>query len=498
MSSSAGFPTGGSGSIIIGSEQIDYAGLNGNILTGVTRGAGNTAAAPHTDEASVNLLKWGVCIYQNYGSYIWGNTGFANNDVYVDEMISDNEAPYYNTYDIQSYTQRPSNWQYRNDGTAYSYTPYPHPHPLRLESLQTCFQMGGTCCSGSQTCSGSLQSSSDCLTCCTGTCRIPSCGDTFCDPGETCSSCPQDCPTPGGQVCCSGQLYPGNCCSSSACPQNYSCIGNACTQVTAPSGGLVLAYSFDQASGSSVPDYSGNGNTGTLTNGPAWSAGKYNNSLAFDGVNDYVNIPNSPSIDISGKNLTIAFWAQITDLSGDDVLIGKPWNPSSMSSPWYQYGIEFSGGNKQLDFYLGDTSGSIMGPFSMTPSLGTWTHVAFTYDGTNVKGYLDGVQKFSTSETRSIQARGNSLRIGVDGSYGQPYIGKIDNLRIYNRSLSQAEILGDMNAPVGQSCHRSDTNCDSCVSMTELTAFIDRWKVSNADVTIRELIEAIGLWKRGC
>ena len=53
-------------------------------------------------------------------------------------------------------------------------------------------------------------------------------------------------------------------------------------------------------------------------------------------------------------------------------------------------------------------------------------------------------------------------------------------------------------ALLDQSCNKSDTNCDNCVSMSELTSFINRWKVNNQDVTIRELIEAIGLWKRGC
>ena len=47
--------------------------------------------------------------------------------------------------------------------------------------------------------------------------------------------------------------------------------------------------------------------------------------------------------------------------------------------------------------------------------------------------------------------------------------------------------------------HKSDNNpCNGCISNTELFTFIDRWKMDNQDVTIRELIEAIGLWKRGC
>ncbi|HJW96643.1 MAG TPA: hypothetical protein VJ485_00595 [archaeon] len=48
-----------------------------------------------------------------------------------------------------------------------------------------------------------------------------------------------------------------------------------------------------------------------------------------------------------------------------------------------------------------------------------------------------------------------------------------------------------------QTFHKSDTNQDGCVDNTELNAFISRWQLDNVDVTIRELIEAIGLWKGG-
>ncbi len=215
-----------------------------------------------------------------------------------------------------------------------------------------------------------------------------------------------------------------------------------------PGSGLAAAYNFDEGTGTLAHDLSGNANTGTLTNGPTWTTGKYGTAISFNGVNNYVLIPNSSSLDISGQGLTIEFWANITNVSGSDgVLFAKPWNPSSMNSPYYQYGIEFSAGRKQLDFYLGFTTMAYT-YFSMTPALASWTHVAFTYDGAAVKGYLNGVQQFSTAETRSIQARGNSLRLGVDGAFGQPYLGELDDIRIYNRALTQSEIQTDMNTPV--------------------------------------------------
>jgi hypothetical protein len=75
------------------------------------------------------------------------------------------------------------------------YQPYAYPHPLTLaDSPRTCFQLGGTCCGGSQTCSGTTQPASDCSTCCTGGCQdVSLCGNSVCSTGETCTSCPEDC-----------------------------------------------------------------------------------------------------------------------------------------------------------------------------------------------------------------------------------------------------------------------------------------------------------------
>jgi concanavalin A-like lectin/glucanase superfamily protein len=163
-----------------------------------------------------------------------------------------------------------------------------------------------------------------------------------------------------------------------------------------------------------------------------------------------VEMPNSPSLNISGTAITISMWVNITDSSTTDyVLISKPWVQGSQPYPYYQYGIEYdANGAKTLGFYFGDASGNLQGPFSMTPLLGTWTHVAYTYDGIAVKGYLDGVLKIQTPESQSLAQRATTLRIGVDSIYHQGYKGTIDDVRIYSRALAQAEIQQDMNIGV--------------------------------------------------
>jgi hypothetical protein len=213
--------------------------------------------------------------------------------------------------------------------------------------------------------------------------------------------------------------------------------------------GLVAAYSFDDGTGTLVRDSSLYANNATV-HGATWTtSGHTSNALSY-AANSYVDTANSVSLDISGKRLTIEMWANITAGSSVDyVLVQKPWAATGQPYPYYQYGIEYdANGARTLDFFFGDTAGQSVGPFSMIPQTGVWTHIAYTYDGALVKGYLDGVLKIQAPATTDIQARGVGLRIGVDGSFQQGFNGRIDDLRIYSRALTQAEVQQDMTQPV--------------------------------------------------
>ena len=224
------------------------------------------------------------------------------------------------------------------------------------------------------------------------------------------------------------------------------------------SGVLVAAYAFDEGTGATLADASGNGHTGTIQ-GATWaSGGKYGHALTFPGTSNSVTIKNSALLDIAGAGLTLEFWVNPTDISGrDEVLVAKGWQAGAMVAPWYQYGIEFSGDRKQLDLYLGFSGGVGVGPISLTPATGSWTHVAFTYDGAMIRGYVNGVQQVAVPETRSLQARGTDLLLGADAALGQPYLGLLDELRIYNRALTATELQADMVSPVGGSAQLPPT-----------------------------------------
>ena len=77
-----------------------------------------------------------------------------------------------------------------------------------------------------------------------------------------------------------------------------------------------------------------------------------------------------------------------------------------------------------------------------------WTHIAFTYDGTTQRLYVNGTQVATKATTGAIQTTNNPLWIGGNQPYGEYFNGLIDEVRVYSRALSQSEIQSDMSAPV--------------------------------------------------
>jgi hypothetical protein len=208
--------------------------------------------------------------------------------------------------------------------------------------------------------------------------------------------------------------------------------------------GLVAGFGFDEGTGTTASDSSGNGNIAALRNGVTWTAGHFGNGLAFDGTSGYLSMPNSPSLDISGNGLTLSLWINPQPLNGgDSVVFGKFWN-TTMTSPFYQYGLELNGGNRPF-FFIGTNSGFLYADMGSTLAYGQWTHLAITFDGSQASFYRNGTLINSVPLAATIQARGNSINVGADITPAQFFKGSMDELKIYGRSLSPAEVLTDMN-----------------------------------------------------
>jgi glucose/arabinose dehydrogenase/chitodextrinase len=224
---------------------------------------------------------------------------------------------------------------------------------------------------------------------------------------------------------------------------NPSAYSNLASATTAATTGLVAAYSFNEGSGPSVADASGNGNTGTI-NGATWTAGKYGGALSFDGTNDVVVINHSSSLGLTA-GMTLEAWVLPSAAQGGwRALIQKEVDA---------YFLHASGGGGALQPTGGGTFGGSVDYFAapVTLTVNTWTHVALTWNGSIMRLYINGAEAANHARSGAMQNTGAPLRIGGNAPYGEFFLGRIDEVRVYNRALSAAEIQSDMNTPIGPS-----------------------------------------------
>ncbi|MBI3464375.1 MAG: PKD domain-containing protein [Planctomycetes bacterium] len=209
----------------------------------------------------------------------------------------------------------------------------------------------------------------------------------------------------------------------------------------APPSGPVAAYGFNAGSGAVLTDESGNGHTGTIS-GAAWnSGGRFGGALQFDGVNDSVTISDADDLDLT-TGMTLEAWV----------------NPSAITRKWRDviykgndvYYLEASSTSGSLPVGGTTIDGQHVETFGTSVlAVNTWSHLAVTYDGAVLRLYLNGIEASNAARTGTVEPSVHPLQIGGDSIYGQFFAGLIDEIRIYNRALSIAEIQGDMNAPVG-------------------------------------------------
>jgi hypothetical protein len=207
------------------------------------------------------------------------------------------------------------------------------------------------------------------------------------------------------------------------------------------SPGLVAAYGFEEGAGANVFDLSGNGNTGAI-NGATWiSTGKFGNALSFNGTSNYVTVPDSSSLHLTtGK--TLEAWVYPTSSNGkQDIIIKQGTN----IDVYNLYSRSSSAGVPEANVLVGGSNKTALG--SALP-VNTWTYLAGTYDGTILRLYINGTQVSNLPISGSIVVSSGVLRIGGNSIWGEYFAGRIDEVRIYNRAISAAEIQTDMASPV--------------------------------------------------
>jgi hypothetical protein len=197
--------------------------------------------------------------------------------------------------------------------------------------------------------------------------------------------------------------------------------------------GLRAAYTFNEGMGSVLADASGNGNTATAI-GTAWTVGKYGNALAFNGTNSYVQGVN---ISFSSGPFSLATWFK-TGQPGSQMLMGKFNNATN------------------LMYLQTTTSGGIVGGLhdgngwqeamdnSQSYADNQWHHAALVVSATTLDLYLDGHLKASGTHDNSFAINANPWNFGRRND-GRLYLkGALDEVRIYGKALTPAEVVADM------------------------------------------------------
>ena len=212
------------------------------------------------------------------------------------------------------------------------------------------------------------------------------------------------------------------------------CAANFLSVADAAGTGPIGRWRFDEESGTIAYDSSGNGNDGTLEGDPQWVVGKINGALEFDGVGDYVNCGNSPVLQIQNQ-ITMACWFRVAIFSRNWATI------LSMGDDSYR----LSRGESNYSLHMG-FNGTTSSPYSWFDGRqrvndDQWHHVAGVYDGTEARIYIDGELDASQLASGQINASDYDLYIGENAqAFGRFWNGFIDDVRIYDRALSEEEI----------------------------------------------------------
>ncbi len=217
----------------------------------------------------------------------------------------------------------------------------------------------------------------------------------------------------------------------------------------------VAYWKMDDLLGTTAVDSSGNGNTGSLTNGPVWKErGKVGGALQFDGSDDWITLASSTSLADIGAT-SFSFWVNpqsytnkayptIYNRNGQSETDGYNWlyfDSSGDGSIWYSYANGVSYTELNLE--------------TLAP-LNTWSHIVLIHDrkSKSITSYKNGV--FMETETYAdtvLPVVNGAAYIGTYGnsSTNYPFQGQLDDFKIYNYALSPRQIMKEFNggAPVG-------------------------------------------------
>ena len=205
--------------------------------------------------------------------------------------------------------------------------------------------------------------------------------------------------------------------------------------------GLILNYDFNKTNsypgtGSVVTDLSISGNNGGLNNSPTFTS-LNGGGMVFNGTNQTLNTSSNPS---ATNQITVSVWIKLANNNGIGWIIGREaayrllyengniyWVCATTNNSWYTTGTNLTASDISV--------------------FDSWWHIIATYDGSNNRLYINGQLKATGANISGNIANGQNLSIMFPTASGLVYgKGTIGEIKIYNRALTQQEILQNYNA----------------------------------------------------
>ncbi|MHC4891189.1 MAG: LamG-like jellyroll fold domain-containing protein, partial [Planctomycetota bacterium] len=226
------------------------------------------------------------------------------------------------------------------------------------------------------------------------------------------------------------------------------------------------------------------GNHGTVHGNPVWTIGQLNGALYFDGDGDYVDCGNDSSLNLA-NNFSISAWFNLHNTE-PAIPICKGNVPAWESGGAYT--ILCIPSNGTLAFFVRDSNNTDVGYVATTVPLSEWTHVVATFSDANLSVYKDGVIAGSSDlGTTTVHGNDGPLGIGAQGDGSMPFTGIIDDVRIYDRVLTEAEVEGVAHPAILEpNC--ADLDGDGNVNLFDFTLLAENWKKQGSPLVINEFM----------
>ncbi len=227
--------------------------------------------------------------------------------------------------------------------------------------------------------------------------------------------------------------------------------------------GLVGYWKFEEGTGTIAGDSSGNKRSGNLTNMESsdWVIGKSGLGLDFDGSNEMVGMGNVLDFERTSP-FTMSAWVKLPSASPStaDQVVSK----ADASAIGYSFVIRGDVANDPVEIELRGSGQWLTMQSDQVWTTG-WTHLVWTYDGSNTPGgmklYRDGVSQSLTTVSNNLASNitntGN-FNIGAFRDTLNPFLGKIDEVRIYNRTLSSTEVKNLYTGSKATVVNKTNTN----------------------------------------